>query len=406
MCFFRSFLSFSALAAAVLQAQTPLDESPPQRESFTPAIAFRTENATALPENEEALPYPITFIHPDPKHAPPSLGLLGAPPDDPGRSTGSVRWREAHRAGEPVPGAIWSSVPLQLNFEADAATTTLPEPRFEISRADAERFALLARVLDQNHFEVGIRIDSRGYLEVSSGSDSSRHALLRDFLGWIRPSRGPHFEPATDRESGRRIALNGRFSWDLGMIPRAGVSWGTEAIQWETLSGKSAVLELIVLADGRGGASGAYAANPDSDAHPDLPKALATALALRFGEAAAWSAERWTLVTNPSSGTITRTIRQPLERVDPVMLYAPRPEYPRRLWRRGPEGFAYIRFVIDPEGSTRRIEVLETTEDAFGEAARETVAGWRFEPMQFDGEAISSEVIMTLPFRLPERWGR
>lgn len=391
-----------ALAGMPLRAQTPLDETPPQWTAFTPAIVYAEGGET----EEGQPPYPITLVGKEGTAAEAELGSLGESSTARGTPAGEPRWRPARRGGNPVIGAIWKTVPLRLEFEVDPESVDLPQPRFEISRLQAERFAILGRVLHESTLTAAIRIDASGQLDLVSQSDSSVHALLRDFFDWIRPGRGPHFEAARDRVSGQALSVTGSFVWDLGMVPRAGVNWATAVIAWEELTGDSAVLEVNVFADGAGGVSGAYPAHPEADEHPDLPQVLATALALPFSDASAGTAERWTLVTNPRSGSITRTLRHPLERVEPAMLHAPRPEYPRRLWRRGPEGFVYIRFVITRAGETAQIEVIEATEADFGRVARETVREWRFEPMKFDGEAIASEVIMTLPFRLSGRGHR
>ena len=58
------------------------------------------------------------------------------------------------------------------------------------------------------------------------------------------------------------------------------------------------------------------------------------------------------------------------------------PEYPRRAQRRGLEGYVVMQFIIRADGSVDRgsIQVLEASpRRVFEDAARQAIAGWRFE---------------------------
>lgn len=86
---------------------------------------------------------------------------------------------------------------------------------------------------------------------------------------------------------------------------------------------------------------------------------------------------------------------------DPVPLEVPSPPYPRLARRAGEQGTVLLRLELDPEGRVARVEVLESSGfERLDRAARETLAGWRFEPRREDGRAVASSVLHRVTFRL------
>lgn len=74
------------------------------------------------------------------------------------------------------------------------------------------------------------------------------------------------------------------------------------------------------------------------------------------------------------------------------------PEYPRRAFRNGVQGWVVVRLDIDAEGATRNVEIVDAQPtNAFNRAARRTVRGWVFEP---PGEPGLERCVVVLDFRL------
>jgi TonB family protein len=80
--------------------------------------------------------------------------------------------------------------------------------------------------------------------------------------------------------------------------------------------------------------------------------------------------------------------------------YTP-PHYPEMALTRGIEGWVEIGFVVAPDGSTTEVTVLDASHDLyFDEAAAAAVGEWRFEPVEFMGEAIARRSFTRLEFVL------
>ncbi|MGD2132044.1 MAG: energy transducer TonB [Maricaulaceae bacterium] len=74
------------------------------------------------------------------------------------------------------------------------------------------------------------------------------------------------------------------------------------------------------------------------------------------------------------------------------------PEYPRRAFRQGLQGWVALRLDVDPDGRTRNVRVIEAQPDGpFNGAARGTVRSWRFEP---PGEPGLERCVVVLDYRL------
>lgn len=81
----------------------------------------------------------------------------------------------------------------------------------------------------------------------------------------------------------------------------------------------------------------------------------------------------------------------------PVRVEAPR--YPGRAHRRGIEGYVTVEFVVDTNGRTRNVRVVESEpNDVFDQSARNAVRRWEFEPRIVDGRPAATELRQTIDF--------
>jgi len=71
------------------------------------------------------------------------------------------------------------------------------------------------------------------------------------------------------------------------------------------------------------------------------------------------------------------------------------PVYPQELLAKRVEGFAVVAFLVQLDGTTTQCQVVEASDAAFGEAARQAIAQWSFSPPKFGGKP--GRIAMTLP---------
>lgn len=84
---------------------------------------------------------------------------------------------------------------------------------------------------------------------------------------------------------------------------------------------------------------------------------------------------------------------RPLARLNPV--------YPPRARMRRLEGEVVVEFVVDPDGSVRDIDVVDSRPgDTFTEAAVRAIRRWRFSPGTKDGANVPARVRQKVTFRL------
>lgn len=85
----------------------------------------------------------------------------------------------------------------------------------------------------------------------------------------------------------------------------------------------------------------------------------------------------------------------------PVQLKEGRqPAYPEERKVSGENGEVRLRATIDEEGSVAELSVLSATHESFGEAAMETVRGWRFQPATRDGQPVPQTINIPIVFRM------
>ncbi len=74
------------------------------------------------------------------------------------------------------------------------------------------------------------------------------------------------------------------------------------------------------------------------------------------------------------------------------------PEYPRRAFRNGVQGWVVVRLDVGADGRTSNVEIVESQPtNAFNREARRTVRNWVFEP---PGEPGLERCVVVLDFRL------
>lgn len=88
--------------------------------------------------------------------------------------------------------------------------------------------------------------------------------------------------------------------------------------------------------------------------------------------------------------------------VAPSLVRAVQPDYPPSARRRGVEGTAYLRILLDKAGVPESVEIMESAGDVYlDEAAAEAVEEWRFSPgLDGQGRPVRCYVQVPVGFRL------
>ena len=77
------------------------------------------------------------------------------------------------------------------------------------------------------------------------------------------------------------------------------------------------------------------------------------------------------------------------------------PIYPQRAVRRGITGRVKVEFTVAVDGSTRDIEVVESSSGGvFARASIRAISEWRYEPRQVRGQAVAQRVYAYLDYNL------
>ncbi len=89
-------------------------------------------------------------------------------------------------------------------------------------------------------------------------------------------------------------------------------------------------------------------------------------------------------LTQGLSDSLSKTIANALDSstdvVTPKAVYQAPPEYPDELVRQGISGKVTLVFVVDKSGRVKNIDIDETTDSRFNQAAIDALKKWRFEP--------------------------
>jgi protein TonB len=88
-------------------------------------------------------------------------------------------------------------------------------------------------------------------------------------------------------------------------------------------------------------------------------------------------------------------------RFNAAYLNNPEPKYPSLSRRLGEEGKVLLRVRVTPDGRAATVDIEKSSNfDRLDEAARQSVAHWRFVPARRGDEAIEATVIVPVVFRL------
>jgi protein TonB len=115
--------------------------------------------------------------------------------------------------------------------------------------------------------------------------------------------------------------------------------------------------------------------------------------------------------TGSGTGPVVEPVRPPdpptlvlvQARPDPRYAGLFQPPYPPAMLRMQMEGSVTVRVTIAPDGRVTDVALVSAADPAFFEATRrQALARWRFTPATRDGQAISSEKLMTVRFNLTD----
>jgi TonB family protein len=84
----------------------------------------------------------------------------------------------------------------------------------------------------------------------------------------------------------------------------------------------------------------------------------------------------------------------------PRLVRRVQPEYPPAARRAGVQGRVLIRAVVRRDGSVDRVEVLQDRAFGLGDAARQAVQRWQFEPATYNGRPIDVYYTVSFDFQL------
>jgi protein TonB len=84
----------------------------------------------------------------------------------------------------------------------------------------------------------------------------------------------------------------------------------------------------------------------------------------------------------------------------PVALFRPVPAYPELARRARVEGIVVLEAVIDRSGNVVNVQIVRDLRLGCGEAAREAVRSWTYEPAMLNGRTVSVRMTVTVRFEL------
>ncbi|MGC4073637.1 MAG: energy transducer TonB [Nibricoccus sp.] len=77
-----------------------------------------------------------------------------------------------------------------------------------------------------------------------------------------------------------------------------------------------------------------------------------------------------------------------------------KPNYPFEMRRAGLNGEVVLRFVVDPNGDVRDVEVMRSTQREFEAAAQQAVLKWKYKPGRKGGKAVAVRMQIPIVFNL------
>jgi TonB family protein len=123
--------------------------------------------------------------------------------------------------------------------------------------------------------------------------------------------------------------------------------------------------------------------------------AAARDVGARYNEAGIAQAERDLTAAREANALATNIVSaNSLERTRTVQ-----PVYPESARKRGVEGWVELAFTVMPNGTVEDVEVRNASPaDVFDDAAVRAIRGWRFKPVERNGERISQRAMVRLRF--------
>ncbi len=123
--------------------------------------------------------------------------------------------------------------------------------------------------------------------------------------------------------------------------------------------------------------------------------AAARDVGARYNEAGIAQAERDLTAAREANALATNIVSaNSLKRTRTVQ-----PVYPESARKRGVEGWVELAFTVMPNGTVEDVEVRNASPaDVFDDAAIRAIRGWRFEPVERNGERVSQRAMVRLRF--------
>ena len=123
--------------------------------------------------------------------------------------------------------------------------------------------------------------------------------------------------------------------------------------------------------------------------------AAARDVGARYNEAAIAQAERDLTAAREANALATNIVSaNSLKRTRTIQ-----PVYPESARKRGVEGWVELAFTVTPNGTVEDVEVRNASPaDVFDDAAVRAIRGWRFEPVERNGERVAQRAMVRLRF--------
>lgn len=86
----------------------------------------------------------------------------------------------------------------------------------------------------------------------------------------------------------------------------------------------------------------------------------------------------------------------------PLVVLAPKPEYPEIAKRINLEGYSYVKVLIDKEGKVKKALLLKASDDVFAQPALDAARKWAFTPALMNGRPVPVWVAIPFHFRLTQ----
>lgn len=134
---------------------------------------------------------------------------------------------------------------------------------------------------------------------------------------------------------------------------------------------------------------------------PVQPSPMNLKVNLSVGKVPAPGADRPATVQKPGTGQVRFGVNEVDQK--PVSIAALKPHYPYRARRMGIEGYVTVQFLVDREGNTREVTIVDAEpEGVFEKSVHKTVPKWRFKPGKKAGRSVETWVEMTIRFGMED----